>query len=273
MSVIAREASITVDFEEDESSPKETYGQDGFTAVRTLLCDWPNRHTLATQLRGSIEFIGTDTVWRLPAKYPHGFPDARVLSVEVEGMGKPDSLGSSELFEKAKLIVNYGILKSEEETLYEERIEPASEFLTLPVNNLYWGTGESKVALKDTEAPGMLIRMFDWVYTLKNVQNIPTWLGNIEGCTNSDTVKSKTLGLTFSPETILIGQPDASRVVTTYGDKAWQLTFRFTCRRLNWNKFPRLDMAGANGIPFEYITNGTNAIKVFPQTAISGIIL
>ena len=82
MSVIPREANITTDHEEDnELSPRETYGPDGFTATRTLMCAWTNRHTLARELKGSIEFIGSDTIWRLPAKYPHGYPDARVQSV------------------------------------------------------------------------------------------------------------------------------------------------------------------------------------------------
>jgi hypothetical protein len=273
MSLITREPTIDVAYEEDDGSPKESYSSNGFVSTRTLRCSWASRHRLAKELRGSIEFIGIDTIWNLPAKYPHGYPDARVTSVDLEGEGKPETVGSTELFEQAKLTVNYGILKTEEETLYEERIEPSSEFLTLPVNNLFWGTGENKVALNETEAPGMLLRMFDWVYTLKNVKNPPEWLTSISGCVNSSTITSKSLGLTFAPETLLVGNPDLSRVVTSYGQKSWQITFRFTFRRLNWNKFPRLDMAGADGVPFEFITNGTNAIRIFPTANFSSIII
>lgn len=269
---LSTEPSVTIPYEELDGSPQEKYGDSGFTATRKLMCSWTSRHTLARQLKGGRQVIGDQQVTIKGATYPWNAV-ARVANVSIDGDGKPESETSTELYEKAILTVDYSIPKFDEETLIEESIEPASEFLTLPVNNLYWGYGENKVALGETEAPGLLIQMYDWIYTIKAMRNPPDWIGELEGCVNSKQVKSDTLNRTFAPETLLVGKPNLSRTITTAGEKAWTVTFRFTYRRIPWNLFPRVDIAGPNGIPFEPITNGVQAIKIFTPADFSRILI
>lgn len=262
MSILVAEKQITVDYEEMDGSPTEGFDSNGFKATRILMCAWPERLMLARQLKGGYQQIGSDTVYLTPAAYPW-YPSARVNSLDIKNEGQPENPLSTERYEKAVLTVNYSVPKAEEETLVDESIEPAAEFLTLPVNNLYWGIGENKVALSDAEAPGYLIQMYDWVYTIKYSRDLPNWVDELEGCVNSATVRSKSLNRTYPPETLLAGKPKADRVVTTFGDKGWTITCRFTRRNFGWNLFPRVENASSGGIPFEPITNGTNIIKIF----------
>lgn len=261
--ITPKEPVITVEYEELDGSPQEAYDSNGFHATRTIMCNWAERHTLAQQLKGSQQTYGSNIMSTMPAKYPH-YPRARVKEVEIRGDGQPEIEGATKLYEKAVLTVQYGIYELEEETLVEESIEPSAEFLTLPNKNLYWGYGENKVALAEAEAPGFLISMADWVYTLKYQKDPPEWLSYIEGKTNDAPVKSKSLNRTFPTETLLGGRPNLSRTITTFGEKAWTVTVRFTYRNIEWNRFPRTDMATAYGIPFEPITNGYNIVKFFP---------
>ena len=52
MGNIVAEPTVSVDYEELEGSPKESYGSKGFQATRHLMCSWADRHTLARQLKG-----------------------------------------------------------------------------------------------------------------------------------------------------------------------------------------------------------------------------
>lgn len=265
------EAPITVTFEELDGSPEEGYDDKGLYARRTLLCAWPERHTLARQLKGGYQTVGNSTMYTLPASYPE-YPLARVQDIEIEGEGQPEVSSPGRRYEKAKLTVYYAVASIEEETLAEESIEPAAEFLTLPTKNFFWGTGAGAIALQDTEAPGMLIQMFDWVYTIKYQNRPPAWFGSIEGHVNSNPVQSVSLGRTFAAETLLAGKPSLNRTVTTYGDRAWTCTLRFTHRNIPWNLFPRVDNATGSGISWEPITNGQIPLRVYPTADFRDIV-
>jgi hypothetical protein len=275
MGNIVAEPTVSVDYEELEGSPKESYGSKGFQATRHLMCSWADRHTLARQLKGGRHYIGQDLVTLKPAYYPW-YPVAVVSAVEIEGSGQPEGAvdeSNYKRYEKAILTVTYSVQTYDEETIVEESVEPASEFLTIPANNLYWGYGDNKVALKEAEAPGLLIQMFDWNYTLKEVRSVPSWVKTLGGCVNNKTMRSDSLGMSFEPETLLAGKPKMERVVTTAGEKAWTISYSFTYRSIGWNKFPRVDAAGPNGIPFESITNGSTAIKIFKSMDFSSVLI
>ena len=70
---------ITVEFQELDGSPEETYTENGFRAVCHYKCEWDDRHTLCQELKGGVRTVGGDTIIVMPHPYPHsGAPDGCV---------------------------------------------------------------------------------------------------------------------------------------------------------------------------------------------------
>lgn len=236
-------APITVPFEELQSSPTGGMGADGFAGTRLLVCDWADKFTLMSQLKG-----GT-----LSGTYyaPHGFPgfdSSRVDSITFapfdERVLADGADTTTATYAKALLTVNYrtGLTadpSNPDSPLFQESIEPFAEFLTLPAAGFKWGstTGD---ALKDEEAPGKLFKGLNWVYTLPSVVTIPDAVFDLVGKVNDSAIVSISLGRTFAAETLLYNPPLLRRDVTTDGTSlSWNLQYRFGHKPQGWNRFWR----------------------------------
>lgn len=267
--------AVTVSYTEKVPSPKE-YMTAGYAEVeRKLQCVWADRITLCMELLG---------YWRSGTYYP---PDKYVASgnerlyhvyayeCSVEPIGN---------YAKALVTVRYKYMDmysvGDDTVLISESVEPASEFKTLTKTGLFWGTGGDKVALgEDVEAPAIIIRMFDWVYTLHGVWSLGAAYYDLPGKVNSATVYSRALDRTFPAETLLCSNPSASRELTRYGDNFWTITYRFTYRNLGtladpkgWNYWLRTDNADSNGLDFERLTDGTNNVPIYTLADFSAVI-
>lgn len=235
---------ITVTYEELSGSPTEDFGEDGFTALRTLKCAWTDRITLAQQLKGG----SLGGVYYQPHSYD-ALPFARVASIAVSPFYDEEIRANgidikTAAYTVAQLAVSYrtGLSSGDDSdpdaVLVEESIEPFAEFLTLPATGFLWGskTGEP---LKDEEAPGKLFKGFNWVYSKSSLLLIPAPVFSLVGKVNSDSVRSKSLRFTFPAETLLYNPPILHRQSTADGAQAWGLEYRFSFKPQGWNRFWR----------------------------------
>lgn len=254
---------ISVDYEEMEQSPQESLGPNGFEATRTLRCAWSDRITLARELTGEFD-SGVD----LPQVYPYD-SSARVLEISQIRGHDDDAptayLGNTRVaaYQYALLTVKYG--RGVPATggggsveLTDETIEPNVEFVSLSPNGMTWGSSAG-TPLEPDEAPGLLLKSFNWVFTRINVAEIPEALDTLIGYVNDDTIVSRSLGFTFAPETLLYTPPFLSRKVNADGiTSRWTIQMRFSKKPQGWNKWFR----GATN-SWEAIYKGATQVKPY----------
>ena len=262
-SLTVRPGRLTVSFEElSEPSPsplRESFSPEGgFEVERALKCDWDDRLDLARELLGHVQTVGGQTIYTQPHRYPD-FETAIADSVSIAPFGRNVSAtsGSDPIndYESAVLGVHYAVPENQDPTgqgLVTESIEGAAEFITVPHEDLHWDNGTGAL-LKADEAPGQLIKMLEWVFVLHHVTNIPSEVFDLVGRCNSTAITSVVLGKEFGVETLLYNPPSLRREITTDGVGAWELTFRFTWRPGEWNKFPR---AGKSVMEHIYLSGG-----------------
>jgi hypothetical protein len=82
--------------------------------------------------------------------------------------------------------------------------------------------------------------MYTWDYTIKyyTAAYLTDPMFNLAGKVNEAVFSSRTLGRIFQPETLLYHGPEISRTATLDGTEAFNITFSFSHRPTNWNKFP-----------------------------------
>jgi len=271
--------SITIAYERVPGFPREEITPEGISIVDKFQCAYADRVTLAKEMLG---FVVGSTL-HLPDEYDAGDEPLRYVyakKAEMEPLGGIDTNGD---YSKAFVTIHYGTLNYDAElpdeagttVFVSEGIEPSAEFITLGRQGLYFGTGATAVSLENAnvEAPARVLRMIDWVYTIHRVPYLPSAIWTHVGCVNNAAVYSRTLNKTFAAETLLCGNPSLEREFTSAGVTAWTITFRFSYRPEGWNKFPRTDNAGAGGVNFEAITDGTNAIPIYPLANFGQLIL
>jgi hypothetical protein len=123
-----------------------------------------------------------------------------------------------------------------------------TEFLTLPGRQLWWGKNLDPDfvgpqlptrPLGDEASPGMLVQGMTWKIVRYNVLSVPQVWRDLSGYVNSDQLYSKTLKMTFEPETLLYMPMTMQRTITSEGLKAWTVTQTMSHRLTGWNKFYR----------------------------------
>lgn len=270
-------------YKERPGSPREYLRLGLVEAERKLLVDWEDRLVLCRELLG----YWSGGIFYPPALYvPEGNEplfNIYAYDCNVEPLvSTPDTAGLS--YKKAIVTVKYKYQQldyiDDNPTYVTESIEPAAEFLTLTRKGLYFGTGASAVPLdEDMEAPAMIIRMVDWVYTIHGALSLGSAFYNLPGKVNNASVYSYALNRTFPAETLLCGNPSASREITRQGFPLWTVTYRFTYKNhgtlaspMGWNYWPRTDAADSTGIDFERITDGTNNVPIYTLANFSGVV-
>ena len=231
-------ASITVSFQEESGSPSNEVADfmGGFKAVRRLRCAWRDRIKLANQLRGY-----TAGVFSEPATYPD-VSGAYVQTVAIEPAGDrvTNSSGLPD-YEWAILTVEYeqAAIESNEDGVWaKDSFSPAAEFMTRDQTDLYWAS-DGTDPVKKIEAPGVIIRMTEWVIVQHNMQYVPVELNDYIGFVNSIQLISASTGRVFEPETILFNGAAQEQQWTQDGPSGWTVTYAFLVRQNNqpWNKF------------------------------------
>jgi len=288
MSYLVQENEITVNYAEIEGWPKENCRWNGKEATRLLKCAWADRIQLARELVGYGQLSGFDIIYHRAHRYApfkEIGDDAIALDVAIApfagSVPDPTSVKDAE-YRYAYLTVKYGIpdydLPTEGQTYVTESLEPASEFLTLPHEKLFWQINPTKVPLESTEAPAKIIRMLAWVYTLNDLSSLPNEVYDLPGCVNKNDVYSWSLKRWFAWETLLCSDPSLRRE----GTSKWSATFRFLYRNagtfanpLGWNVFPRPSEANDQGqIAYSPVkTEDGDDVLIYTPTNFEGLII
>ena len=233
---------------EIQGSPQERFTANGLQATRQLMCAWASRHALVVDL---LRNGGQD--------YPHwsgmNMRAREVSSVEPYPHDIKISAGATTQvasYAQALLTVVYATPETgqnEKEVdpvtgeLYSESIEPITEFLTLPVldenNAPIFTWADTKEITENQATLQKLVKSFDYVVTFYARKYLNPQVLNLVGCVNLYKVRSKMLGWTFPPETLLLGCPPFTRTTTLEGTGAWDQTYRFSYRQYGWNHFFR----------------------------------
>ncbi|HAI11072.1 MAG TPA: hypothetical protein DCM28_05165 [Phycisphaerales bacterium] len=238
--------ALTVEFEELPGSPKEQYTATGFQVTRRFKCPWSRRHKLARQFKA-----------KQGIAYKYNVA-ARVTDVAIDPFfdneGKVDENPNPReiTYSDALLTVTYRtpdgytVIDSDDpETLITENVDDWTEFLTISGRRLWWGSEGSDTVvgpfqprpLGDEASPGMLITGMTWKITRYEVLSVPQVWRDLNGYVNSDELYSRTLGMTFAPETLLYMPMTMQRTITSDGLKAWTVTQTMSHRLTGWNSF------------------------------------
>lgn len=239
------EPNITTPYEIESEKWSVGSGKAEATDV-WIVKPYENCVALINSITRKVSGTGSSITIRLPLK--HSRVNARLVKVSCDGMGpiKDASNPAFRQYTQARLTLSYssetqtntGTAGSDGKVIIEENIRPNTRFLTIPGRTLYWNNDQTS-PLKNDEAPGMQIRMTDWEYTIMDFPYVPNAALIYPGYVNSATVTSSQLGYTFPAGTLLFGDPDCSRTITSEGVGGWRIRYTFTFFAQGWNKFPR----------------------------------
>lgn len=199
--------------------------EGGITASVTLRCAYANRFLLANDLLSNLR------AW---PKAPFTVPP-RAQSCAIRPAGDTTNLSQGISYEHALVTVNYG---NKIVDLVSESLEPVTDFVTLDHHDFRWGSASGEPVL-EREAPGKIRRFINLVRTYYNLATIPAGVLDLPGTCNDTAYTSSLLGITFGVETLMMGDPQLSQVITSAGSKGFNLTLKWTYNKEGWNKFWR----------------------------------
>ncbi len=282
MPTIVLETIITIAHEELDGSPTRDTDENGSVTIRSLKCAWDDAETLQDQILGSTRWEplqggpfpgqqGTLTII-LAQKNPHSAAIQRARRVSIKPWaGAIDDTTSTSTAPKikytfAELTVEYRLINTAtgsrgERESTQETLRPSAEFITLPGKQLYWDATQTEL-LTDEDAPGQLIRMMEWVYSIRPSVRISDQTLELVGNVNDIAIESgeiiTTSGpLIFEAETLLYPGPDLGRRVVGSSNFSWRTEITMLWRKQGWNNFPRATSAG---VVFQNIFDSTGAI-------------
>lgn len=199
--------------------------EGGVTASVTLRCAYSDRFILANDLLSNLR-PWPKTTLATP-------PRAQTAAIRPAGDAVASSQGLT--YEHALITVTYG---NKIVDLVSESLEPVTDFITLDHHDFRWGSATGEPVL-EREAPGKLRRFINLVRTYYNLSSVPAGVLDLPGTCNDTEYVSPFLGITFAPETLMLGDPQLSQTITTAGSKGFNLTLKWTYNKDGWNKFWR----------------------------------
>jgi len=252
--VITQPANVTVTCYDLPGSPVENLSWAEINVVRTVRCNWTERHTLAKQLLGYQD----GGIMYLPAFYTPRSASETInnchchkVDIAMVGDDRPGIDATTGDSPYAKLTIYYSTTEYDTTTLVTETLEPTVSFNTISTQGLTW-QGDGAV-LGEAEAPSQLLCLTDWVYTIHQLTSVPSAYHALAGYVNATAVYSRALDKWFEAETLLCNAPVVEREFTNWGVSAHKATFRFTYMfngvsydgsPAGWNHFPRHSASG-----------------------------
>lgn len=223
--------------EELDGSPSEFHNGADFTATREIQCAWNLRYSLAAIFENTLyPYLPTSLAICTGIVIK---PFGKLTFVETPREGQPaDPYTGYNSYEKARLTLTYTIPQTTFGEIHTvevngiqvaEAVEPNAEFITLDPKDYKWSDDDT---LEDAEAPGFLIRSFDWSYTQYDRPQLPVSILSLPGSCNAALLQSPSLGLTFPPETLMFRPPSIIRKDV----EKFDVTFKFGYRPNTWNK-------------------------------------
>lgn len=218
----------SVDCCEVQNTRSETFTRNGLEASVTLQCDYADRHALAADI------VGLRKPFPLTS---YTLPPLAVGAAIRFGNERAENSNGELVYQDALVTITYS--NDEEEDLVSESLEPTAEFITLDFRRFRWGSVTGAPVLEG-EAPGKQFKGMNLVRTHFNIEPpLPGVLLTAMGGVNDAIYTSSLLGLAFDEETLLYQPPALSRTITTAGDRAFDITLKFSYKPEGWNKYYR----------------------------------
>lgn len=294
------ESIFSVPFEEMDGSPIETVSStvSNVAATRIIRCPWGDRMQMAKEFVGWVEVMGANATQHLPHQYValSGTVFAKDVKMKPVSriMSSPED-NQIAAYDTAELTIEYKIqdigapgfaFTQDQLDIYgssviiTESITVAMEFLTLPVEGLYWGFGEDKVALANMSAPAKINTVLEWQYNITGAIYVPN-ARIFPGKINADVVRSNSLDFTFPIGTLLCGVPIIRKVIK-FDSTEYELGLRYYYKNngvdkygsiCGWNHFPNVNVA-TSSISWERITDGVDTNrKMYEYATLGGVIV
>ena len=289
---------FTVPFEEIAKSPslRIAANRDESHAARTLQCAGVYHYQLVKELLGYTEFSALGVVYHRPHTITIISPFMIATTVDVNSFDDKvcgQTIDGLNVYETVRLTVRYEAVslrdvgstqafdKYGNVVSVTEDIRPASEFLTLPTEGLFWGKGEDKVPLEDLHAPAMAVEMYEWIYNIRNAKKVPDELiFTHPGKINSKPVTSRAYNKNFPAGTLLCGNPEVRQEITPDGGQTFDITLRYTFSyngidsvsgdAIGWNYYPHVV---ETEIKWERITDGTSDVTFYKEENFGEVIV
>lgn len=277
---------MAVSFDEDHNSPRGSQRDGVRQVIRTGTTDWADIDQFAVELMpiSSGGAGGQNAGAALP-----GNSQLRVVEFSFEPYGNTQITGQTaagiNTYSKAQWTITYerpAYSKDDAEATADGDPVPflshiwsgGGEFLTLPHDNLVWFDDGGQVN-EDANA-GIWVTTIEHQVTWHRVSNPPfSDIRNTLGKVNSAQVDFQTGPI--AAETLLFLQPQIRREVMSSGNRAWEVNYRFSERRVvaqdqtapgGWNHFFRNDGSMGGFYRIQSATPGTS-LDIYEKTDFS----
>ena len=246
--------------------PRESANEWGFVSlIKVLLDNVTDRITFINEILGGQ--YGTE-VWTRPSSYaeildaaghsvPANLPPAYAVDVSM-GYAADDE-GTL----RTEAVIRCETLPYEVEgdnAFVSESYHPATEYITLGHDGLFWDDAASEEPLNPEDAPGAMLRVGTWTLTRHNMTQrqvelleewgVYDWIGTV----NFHPHKSAKSGRRFEIQTLFLNGLSLTEEADTTGENKYTLTVTLLERANNvqttdqnkpngWNVFPRSSQA------------------------------
>lgn len=218
----------TITCHEEHGTRDEKIGPDGFECSVTLRVAYADRYSLVEDL------LINERLWpHFNALVAPTASSAVIENVGLEDNGDPTN-GVMQ-YSESLVKVSYS---TEKKDLISEELEPTMDFRTLDHRFFRWSSG---AMLMEAEAPGRILRGFNYTRTYFYVTSLPTEITTLIGSVNNIARSSTALGLTFAPETLLYNAPSVSRTIAASGAETFTVKIRLSYKPSGWNTFWRAE--------------------------------
>lgn len=253
---VSIEPTISVPYEEiTDIGSAAMLTQNQFTDTRVYKTSWANSLQFAQDVLGNVFATGSDgsMLTILGIQHPV-FPQARAHAARIEARGT--NTGDDphvQTWTFAHIHVEYAVPEftpvlvegGDATVLASERLDVATEFVTLPNQDLYWYNPAPTVAtpLSREQRATKLLAVVNWIYTIHSIRVVPKEVFTLAGHVNNDNVTSPTFGWLFAQDELLYNGPRLSRQITSQGNGAFNLEMSFSIRDKTgagvggWNQF------------------------------------
>ena len=256
---------------EIDNTAKSNAGLNGNAASVVLGCAYADRFLVGNDI------LQNRRVW--PAGTGTGAP--RAVDVQITGFGllTNTQAGSPQLLDygEARLNVTYEPLSGEvpenpEEAGYDlltEGFETQVDGKRLDHTAFLWKSASGAAdQLEPGDAPVIQVRRMRLTREFYGLAVLPTYVLNFVGKCNNAAYFSNILNLNFPAETLLFGQPVASRTIRTDGSDGWNLKLSLSYKEEGWNKFFRMQTNDYDTIVRKW---DSGDVEIYPPVDMSAL--
>jgi len=255
---------ITVPYVELHEGFDEAIDRNGITATIRYLIDWNDRWQFARDVAGTARSFGTgnsSVIRTIPLQYPHN-KWLYANSLKFDPAGPSGCAGGESYYEKVIATVTFSTPDFDYENAqgqYSQTyrtldIDMSAQFMTLPISPFRMATAYGGNPVDPKINPGMLVPQAQISVTAHQVPEVPLdKIFPLIGQLNNATFYGCDVG------TVLFLGAKCNRTPTSEGFMAWEVSYQFAFRSVDWNKF----WSPAPGIGWDFLVDKSSGAKIY----------